>query len=130
MGVTMKLVYVCSPYRGIKGKHIGSDDKIKLHEEIAKAICFTVAENDLVPIAPHLYFTKFLDDSFEDERNMGINCGLALLEKCDVMMIYTGCCGISVGMRMEIEYTKSNNIPYVFIERNNLQSAINNIKAD
>jgi hypothetical protein len=35
------------------------------------------------PLAPHVIFTTFLDDTVLEERAVGLDLGLELLEKCD-----------------------------------------------
>jgi hypothetical protein len=54
-----------------------------------------------IPIAPHVYFTQFLDENSEEERTLGISMGIELLKMCDELRV----CGdkITEGMKMEIE---------------------------
>lgn len=55
-----KLVYICSPCRGDIEKNI----------EKAQRYCHEAVElwDDVIPIAPHVYFTQFLDDTKQEER--------------------------------------------------------------
>lgn len=50
-----RLVYICSPCRGDIEKNI----------EKAQRYCREAVElwDDVIPIAPHVYFTQFLDDT-------------------------------------------------------------------
>ena len=49
----MKLAYICSPCRGDYEKNI-----IKAQE-----YCREAMNDGLLPLAPHVYFTQFVDDS-------------------------------------------------------------------
>lgn len=53
-----KLIYICSPCRG-------NDGNYEHNIEMAQYYCRTVMHMfpNLLPIAPHVYFTQFLDDS-------------------------------------------------------------------
>ena len=97
-----KLVYICSPCRGDIEKNI----------EKAQHYCREAVElwDDVIPIAPHVYFTQFLDDTKPEERTAGMDMGLSLLAMCDELWVY-GIENPSEGMRNEIEYAKQHQIP-------------------
>mgnify|MGYP003194544428 FL=1 len=97
-----KLVYICSPCRGDIEKNI----------EKAQRYCREAVElwDDVIPIAPHVYFTQFLDDTKQEERAAGMDMGLSLLAMCDELWVY-GIENPSEGMRNEIEYAKQHQIP-------------------
>jgi len=97
-----QLVYICSPCRGDIEKNI----------EKAQRYCREAVElwDDVIPIAPHVYFTQFLDDTKQEERAAGIDMGLSLLAMCDELWVY-GIENPSEGMRSEIEYAKQHQIP-------------------
>ena len=99
----MKKVFVCSPLRGNVGKNI----------EKAKGYCREIALKGNIPIAPHVYFTQFLNEEDENERNLGIKQGIELLDICDEMNVYGD--KITDGMRQEIERFrgKANYFPNV-----------------
>ena len=98
----MKLVYICSPYRGDKEKNT----------ERAKRYCRMADIYNMLPIAPHLYFTTFLnDDSFMDRTN-GMLMGLELLKYCKEVWIF--CNELSEGMIREIKEARELNIPLKF----------------
>lgn len=67
---------------------------------------------DVIPIAPHLLFTQFLDDTKPNERSIGLEAGIALLDMCDEIWVY-GLVNPSEGMAAEIEYAKEYGIPIV-----------------
>lgn len=97
----MKLVYICSPLRGDILKNLTS----------AAEYCREVVEKwpDVIPIAPHLYFTQFLNDHRPNERSLGMKMGLELLDMCDELWAF-GIDRPSEGMKAELEYAKANGI--------------------
>ena len=69
-GDTVKKIYVCSRLAG------------DIENNIEKAKCyarFVVKERGAIPIAPHIYFTQFLDDTLPEDRAFGTRAGLMLL---------------------------------------------------
>lgn len=68
----MKYVYICSPYRPV-----GEDPETELRKNIdqAKRACRLAVSRGLIPLAPHLYFTQFLDDNDPQERKFGQQVG-------------------------------------------------------
>lgn len=96
-----KLVYICSPCRGEVEKNI-----IK-----AQGYCREAVElfPDVIPIAPHVYFTQFLNERELAERAEGMEMGIALLDLCSEIWVY-GIENPSEGMKAEIEYAKEHGI--------------------
>ena len=90
----MKKIFICSPYAG----------DIKKNTELAKIYAKYVIDKGYLPIAPHLYFTQFLNE--ETERDLGINLGLELLKECDEIWVFGDI--ISQGMRKELELFSAN----------------------
>ncbi|MBS6232344.1 MAG: DUF4406 domain-containing protein, partial [Sutterella wadsworthensis] len=74
----MKLAYICSPCRGDYEKNI-----IKAQE-----YCCEAMNDGLLPLAPHVYFTQFVDDTNPEERKLGLRCGLQLLRHCQLIRVY------------------------------------------
>lgn len=105
--MSKRLIYVCSPCRGLNGNY---EHNIRKAKEYCTAIMMTMP--DWVPVAPHVYFTQFLDDTVEAQRSMGIEAGLALLERCDAMIVFY-LQNPSQGMKKEIEYAEAKGIPVV-----------------
>jgi hypothetical protein len=64
-----------------------------------------LALDDILPIAPHLYFPRFLMEECAGERLIGIKYGLRLLQFCDELWAFSFD-GISEGMQEEIEEAK------------------------
>ena len=59
-----------------------------------------------VPITPHLYITRVLNDKIPEERKRGLEAGLKLLRPCKYIMIGSKY-GISEGMKAEMEAARA-----------------------
>jgi len=96
-----KRVYICSPLRG------------DIEENILKACeyCREAYNAGLVSIAPHIYFTQFLDDDVPAERDFGLRAGLEALRLCDELWVYGE---PSEGMRAEIAKAESMGMPIIY----------------
>lgn len=98
-----ELVYICSPLRGdISGNILQGAE-----------YCFAVASCGDVPIAPHVYFTRFLRDGIHRERELGLDMGLTLLHRCDRLAVFLKN-GISEGMWGEINAAKETDMPIAY----------------
>lgn len=95
----MPLVYICSPLRGDYEENMQN----------ARVYCRSAAEMGVVPVAPHLLYPQFLDDTIAAERSLGLNMGLELLGRCNELWVCTG--QISEGMNGEIEAARQMRIP-------------------
>ena len=64
------------------------------------------------PIASHLLYTQpgILRDKNPEERQQGIDAGLAWLRVAEAVVVYTDH-GISAGMKYGIETAKSASVP-------------------
>ena len=100
----MRKVYVCSALRGDVEENIRK----------ARSFCeFIVREHEMIPIAPHIYFTQFLNDEDAEDREFGINAGLSLLSECDELLYFGD--QISKGMTDEICFALSHDIPVKYV---------------
>ena len=63
----------------------------------------------VVPVAPHLLYPQFLEDSDPAERNLGLRAGLELLSRCEEMWVFGE--QISPGMSREIQFAQERGIP-------------------
>lgn len=100
----MKKIYVCSRLAG----------DIENNIEKAKGYArFVVKECGAIPIAPHIYFTQFLDDTLPEDRAFGTMAGLMLLSDCDELWYFGD--SVSQGMVREIIAAKEQNIPVRYI---------------
>ena len=88
-----KYIYICSPCRGDYENNI----------ENAITYCAAAFSLGFIPIAPHIYFTAFLND-VGFERDFGIEAGHLFMRQCDraVCAVIDG--RISEGMRSDIDY--------------------------
>lgn len=89
------LVYVCSPYRGDVAVNVGC----------ARAYCRFVVDHGGIPLAPHIYFTQFMDDSNVYERQLGMRFGNVLMDRCQEVWVFGD---LSEGMRAEVERAKKH----------------------
>jgi len=94
-----KLIYVCSPYRG----------NVQENERKAMSYCRFVIGCHKAPLAPHLLYPRFLNDSSTLERDIAMQINKILLERCDEIWIFGD--RISAGMAKEIAYAKKLGIP-------------------
>ena len=62
-----------------------------------------------IPLAPHLHYPQFLNDSDRDERELGLFAALVLLGKCDELWVFGKT--ISDGMSREIAKAKRRDMP-------------------
>jgi hypothetical protein len=59
----MKLVYIASPLRG----------NVEVNIQRANRYCRFASQQSVIPIAPQVMFTGFLDESISEERETGLN---------------------------------------------------------
>lgn len=95
-----RLIYICSPLRGDIERNIRK----------AQTYCREAVEFGVIPLAPHIYFTQFLDDRIPHERKIGMELGNEILKKCKEVWVY-GIQNPSEGMKAEIELAKKFGIP-------------------
>lgn len=101
-----QVAYICSPYR--------AETIIQFHEQIKytkeKSRDAVMLGYDV--IVPHLYYTQFLDDNKEAEREIGMNSALNLILACN-FLISCEKYGISKGMKAEIEFAEKHGIEII-----------------
>lgn len=105
----MKKVYICRPLRGDITNNI----------ERAKTYCKQARAEGCMPLAPHIYFTQFMDDTIASDRELAMAMGIEWLDTCDELWVFGDT--ISEGMRAEIEYFEDHynrQIVYKQIETN------------
>lgn len=91
------MVYICSPYSGDVAGNV----------ENARRYSRFTFEQGYIPIAPHLLFTQFLDDSAPMEREMGMHFGNVLMSLCREVWVFGDT--ISPGMDAEIRRARWKN---------------------
>lgn len=109
-----KMTYVCSKYR--------AKNEVEMQQHIMDAMeaCRAVHERGDIPVAPHLYWPRFLDDNDPQDRDYGIAAGLEALKRCDEMIVIIRQEGpeeewISQGMQAEITAAAKTGIEPQFI---------------
>lgn len=65
------------------------------------------------PFAMHGFYTQFLDDTKEEERNLGLACGLNWMTQADLVAFYYDL-GVSHGMREGIVFAAKNGLKIEF----------------
>lgn len=96
------LVYICSPFAGDIDHNISR----------AQGYCRFAVSGGYIPLAPHLHFPQFMDDSDKESRELGLSFTLTLLAKCDAVWIFGE--RVSEGMAREIAEAKKRGIPIRF----------------
>lgn len=97
-------VYVISPYAR----------DIRKNTAAAIRFCRYVIDFGAMPVASHLLYPQILDDRSNDEREMRLMFGMALLALCDEAWVFGST--VSSGMEAEIAEAKRLNIPVRYIE--------------
>ena len=91
------LVYICSPYAG----------DIETNINKARSYSRFAVSRGYIPLAPHLLFPQFMDDSDPEQRNLALFFGIVLLSKCQEVWVFGD--RISKGMAAEIEKAEHKN---------------------
>ena len=98
----LRLVILESPYAG----------DVAANVEYARACVYDSLSRGEAPIVSHLLYTQqgILDDSVPFERSWGIQAGLAWIDVCEAMVVYTNW-GISLGMKAAIDHALTRGKP-------------------
>mgnify|MGYP001051165719 CR=1 FL=1 len=91
------IVYICSPYAGDIEKNVNA----------ARRYSRFAVEKGFIPVAPHLLFPQFMDDTDPQERKLGLFFGNALMSKCSEVWVFGST--ISPGMQVEIKRARWKN---------------------
>lgn len=120
-----KKEFICSPYRS------DYPDDRELYRKLAAAACKMAFINGHVPVAPHMYFTNFLDDANYKHRQWGLAASQSLLARCNMMTVYVIDGYISAGMKAEIEraiYDFRIQPKYIYITRERAKQFISSME--
>ena len=93
------IVYVCSPFAGDIERNIAN----------ARRYCRFAVDSGSIPLAPHLLFPQFMDDSNEHDHGLVMFMNMALMSKCAEMWVFGE--HISKGMAAEIRKAKEKQRP-------------------
>lgn len=94
------IIYICSPLRWDTKRNIA----------YVKKLCKQVVKEWWIPIAPHLYFTQFLDDNNPDDRRIWMEMWIHILYMCDDILVWDKY-WISEWMQNEISHFYHNVSP-------------------
>lgn len=83
-----KKVYVCSPFRPTAVSLADRAEEQRSNIERALKACRILAMMGIQPLAPHLYFTRFLKDDVAAERDTGMRFALSWLEQADELWVF------------------------------------------
>ena len=97
--IPSKRVYICSPLKGNINRNVFN----------ARMYCRFAFDKGYVPIAPHIYYPQFLDESSANERAAGIRYGLEAMWQASEVWVFGEY--ISEGMQAEIDLAKDLKIP-------------------
>ena len=100
------MVFICSPYSG----------EIESNTLAARRYSRFAADRGYIPIAPHLLFTQFLDDSLPAERELGLFFGNVLMSKCAEVWVFGTY--VPYGMEAEIDRAKRRNYTIRYFNTN------------
>lgn len=101
-----KLIFVSSPLRGDYYRNI----------EHARAYCRWICGLGMIPYAPHVMVTAFLNEFDEQDRATGIGIGLDMLARCDAMYVFAkGRNALTTGMKAELEEAERLGKEVVFV---------------
>ena len=88
------IVYICSPLSG----------DVESNQKKARGYCRHAVDKGYIPIAPHIYFTQFMNDRDSRERELALFMDIVLLSKCAELWVFGN--NITEGMSIEIEKAK------------------------
>ena len=86
------MVFICSPYAGC----------IRENVQNARRYSRFAYLSGRMPITPHLFYPRFLDDHMPQERMDGMDMGLRLLDLCEELWVFGDY--FSSGMQREIAH--------------------------
>lgn len=92
----MDRVYIISRYRA------DTEKEQEFNRKVARYFAKQITYEGKVPVAPHLFYTQFLDDGIPDERECGLGFGLFDLRNSQEFLLVAIDGVISEGMRTEI----------------------------
>ena len=95
----MKLVFICSPYRG----------EVETNTSRARRYCYFAHTQGAAPIAPHLHNPHFLDENLPYERQAGIEIGLEYLRRADELWCFGD--RLTEGMEHELQAAQQMKLP-------------------
>ncbi|MFG6383437.1 MAG: DUF4406 domain-containing protein [Lachnospiraceae bacterium] len=92
----MKKIYIISRYQA------ATEHGREFNRKVARYFCRKVIYEGNLPVAPHIYYTQFLNDDNTEDRKRGLEIGLKELKEADEFLLILIDGKISDGMRGEI----------------------------
>ncbi|GEM_PF-6188196 len=103
----IEIAYIIHPLKG--------DEHFTLEQNIerVRGICKNLYSKRLMPIAVHLYFTQFMDDTKKEDRELGLEFDLEILRRGFINKILA--CGhkVSTGMNLELNVIRERTLPLI-----------------
>lgn len=104
-GRKMKRTYIISRYRA------SIEGEMEFNRKVARYFCKELIDEGKIPVAPHIYYTQFLDDNFPDERECGLSLAMRELRSSDEFLLIVIDGVISEGMQDEVREVGRLGIP-------------------
>ena len=104
-GRKMKRTYIISRYRA------GTEGEMEFNRKVARYFCRELIDEGKIPVAPHIYYTQFLDDNFPDDRKRGLSLAMKELRCSDEFLLVVIDGVISEGMQNEVREVGRLGIP-------------------
>lgn len=101
LGTHPRSVFICSSYRPTIPDKACRDSELEANIDRARRACRIAVALGFLPLAPHLYFTRFLDDNTAHERQTGIRLAMQWLEDASEVWVIGD--KVSTGMKAEIK---------------------------
>lgn len=101
----MDKVYIISRFRAEEHK------QQEFNKAVARYFCRQIVNEGKVPVAPHIFYTQFLDDSYPKDRMHGLKLGIWELRNAQEFLLVIIDGVISEGMRNEIEEVSRLGLP-------------------
>lgn len=108
-GSGFDIAFVCSPYRAKNSDPVKAAEEVAANKNRAKLACKVLTRLGYLPLAPHLYFTEFLNDEDASDRDDGICMGLEWLGMANEVFCFGD--EITEGMSIELARAKELGIP-------------------
>lgn len=102
-------VFICSPYRPASTEPLEKAEELRGNIRLARRACELAVTCGYMPLAPHCYFTGFLNDDDPEQRKDGLKLAKGWLDISDMVWVFGD--HISEGMAEEIAYASELGIP-------------------
>lgn len=102
----MKIAFVCSPLRPTNGDPNLVNEELSPNLERVENTCRWLCQNRNMTLTPDLYFARFLDDNYPQERALRITPGMKWLEQADELWRM----GNRISKRIQAEIELGNHV--------------------